>query len=287
MNTVVTILAADRISDASVRAAEQCLATTVDWLAKGVAGDLATDLPPPEAEQRVRGALAGAPVDVVAQAATGRRKRLLVADMESTIIENEMLDELAEELGLRERIAAITARAMRGELDFEGALRERVAMLAGLEIAALERAQEKIRIMPGARALVATMRAGGAYCALVSGGFDYYTAIVRAELGFDYDQANRLGVRDGKLSGEVIPPILGRDAKRAALERLARERGIEVCHAITVGDGANDLDMLAAAGTGVAFRAKPLVAEAARARIDHGDLTALLYIQGYRRDEFH
>ncbi len=287
MNTVVTILAADRIADASVRAAEQCLATTVDWLAEGVAGDLATDLPPPEAEQRVRGALAGAPVDVVSQAATGRRKRLLVADMESTIIENEMLDELAEELGLRERIAAITARAMRGELDFEGALRERVAMLAGLEIAALKRAQEKIRIMPGARALVATMRAGGAYCALVSGGFDYYTAIVRAELGFDYDQANRLGVRDGKLSGEVIPPILGRDAKRAALERLARERGIEVCDAITVGDGANDLDMLAAAGTGVAFRAKPLVAEAARARIDHGDLTALLYIQGYRRDEFH
>lgn len=287
MNTVVTILVADRIADASVRAAEQCLATTVDWLAEGVAGDLATDLPPPEAEQRVRGALAGAPVDVVAQAATGRRKRLLVADMESTIIENEMLDELAEELGLRGRIAAITARAMRGELDFEGALRERVAMLAGLEIAALERAQEKIRIMPGARALVATMRAGGAYCALVSGGFDYYTAIVRAELGFDYDQANRLGVRDGKLSGEVIPPILGRDAKRAALERLAREHGIEVCDAITVGDGANDLDMLAAAGTGVAFRAKPLVAEAARARIDHGDLTALLYIQGYRRDEFH
>ena len=287
MNTVVTIVAGDRISAASVRAAEQCLTTTVDWLAEGVAGDLPTDLPPPEAEQRVRRALAGAPVDVVAQTATGRRKRLLVADMESTIIENEMLDELAEELGLRERIAAITARAMRGELDFEGALRERVAMLAGLEIAALERARAKIRIMPGARALVATMRAGGAYCALVSGGFDYYTALVRAELGFDFDQANRLGVREGKLSGEVIPPILGRNAKRAALERLARERGIEVCDAITVGDGANDLDMLAAAGTGVAFRAKPLVAEAARARIDHGDLTALLYIQGYRRDEFH
>jgi len=285
-NTVITLIGATAIDAECIHAVETALEAPVDWLADGIACDVPTIRSMGEAEETARAALRGAPVDVVVQPAEGRRKRLLVADMESTIIENEMLDELAEEFGLRGEIAAITARAMRGELDFEGAIRERVRMLAGLEEAALARSEAKIRIMPGAVELVATMRAHGAYCALVSGGFDYYTAKIRAQLGFDYDQANQLEVRNGALSGEVLSPILGRDAKRAALERLARQQGVTPAEGITVGDGANDLDMLAAAGIGVAYHAKPVVAEAATARIDHGDLTALLYIQGYRRAEF-
>ena len=285
-NTVVTLIGATEINAECVRTVELALETTVEWLAEGIACDAPTTRSVREAEKIVRAALQNAPIDVVVQPAEGRRKRLLVADMESTIIENEMLDELADELGLREEVAAITARAMRGELDFEGAILERVQMLAGLEEAALARSEVKIRIMPGAPELVATMRAHGAYCALVSGGFEYYTAKIKARLGFDYDQANRLEVRDGALTGEVLSPILGRDAKRAALERLARQQGGTVMEAITVGDGANDLDMLAASGIGVAYHAKSVVAEATTARIDHGDLTALLYIQGYRRAEF-
>ena len=285
-NTVVTLIGAAEIDTECINAVETALQTTVEWLADGIACDALTTRSVEEAEEIVRAVLQEAPVDVVVQPTEGRRKRLLVADMESTIIENEMLDELADELGSREEIAAITERAMRGELDFESAIRERVQMLAGLEEAALARSEAKIRIMPGALELVATMRAHGAYCALVSGGFEYYTAKIRARLGFDYDQANRLEVRDGALTGEVLFPILGRDAKRAALERLARQQAGTVAEAITVGDGANDLDMLAAAGIGVAYYAKPAVAEAATARIDHGDLTALLYIQGYRRAEF-
>ena len=285
-NTVVTLIGANEINVECVRKVELALETTVEWLADGIACDAPTTRSVRESEKIVRAALQNAPVDVVVQPSEGRRKRLLVADLESTIIENEMLDELADELGLREEIGSITARAMRGELDFEDAIRERVEMLAGLAEAALARSEAKIRIMPGAPELVATMREYGAYCALVSGGFDYYTAKIKARLGFDYDQANRLEVRDGALTGEVLSPILGRDAKRVALERLARQQGVSVMEAITVGDGANDLDMLAAAGIGVAYHAKPVVAEATTARIDHGDLTALLYIQGYRRAEF-
>ena len=241
---------------------------------------------PEEAERQALSILGAAPVDVVAQERASRRKSLLLADMESTVIENEMLDELAAEFDLQERVAEITARAMRGELGFEEAIRERVRMLAGLEVAALSRAGDKVRIMSGAETLVATMRAHGAYCALVSGGFDYYTKSIRKRLGFDYDQANKLGIADQKLTGEVLPPILGSSAKRAALETLSTQCGISMSDAITVGDGANDIEMLAAAGMGVAFHAKPLVADAARARIDYGDLTALLYIQGYAFEEF-
>lgn len=257
----------------------------VDWLAAGIACDLPFD-DDDKASVAVREALAGRPLDIVVQSLAGRRKRLLVADMESTIIENEMLDELAAACGIGPAIAEITARAMAGELDFEDALRERVGMLKGLPESALDEALATIRIMPGAATLVATMRSNGAYCALVSGGFRFFTGWVRERLGFDYDQANRLEFESGHLSGTVTDPILGRDAKREALMRLCAERGIAPAAAITVGDGANDLAMLETAGMGVAFHAKPVVAESAQARIDHGDLTALLYIQGYRRNDF-
>ena len=258
-----------------------------DWLAAGTACDVPfSGLDHVSAQTIVGKAFAEQPIDIATQPAAGRRKRLLVADMESTIIENEMLDELAEEFGLRDEISGITARAMAGELDFESALRARVAMLEGMSSSALDRALTAIRFMPGAATLVATMRANGAYCALVSGGFDFFTGWVRNRVGFDYDQANRLDVAGGMLTGTLRDPILGRAAKRRALDQLSENLGITPQDAITVGDGANDLDMLAASGTGVAFRAKPIVAEAARTRIDYGDLTALLYLQGYRIDEF-
>lgn len=294
MDNVLTLIAGETRLDESLvsqvamtlRGAGAVDAPT-DWLAYGRAADLPfAGLTAQDAVDLAVEAIEDAPVDAVAQPGEGRRKRLLVADMESTIIENEMLDELADELGLREHIAAITARAMNGELDFESALRERVGLLAGLEEAALARALNRVRITPGADVLIATMRRNGAHCALVSGGFSYYTAIVRQRLGFDSDQANRLEISEGCLTGQVLEPILGRDAKRDRLLTLTREFGVPLAASLAVGDGANDLDMLAEAGLGVAYHAKPLVARSARARIDHADLTALLYLQGYREEEF-
>jgi phosphoserine phosphatase len=251
---------------------------TADWLAPGVACDL------PFEGQAVEIWLTA--IDSVVVPAAGRRKKLLVADMESTLIENEMLDELADFLGLRERIAGITARAMNGEIDFAGALKERVGLLKGLPVAKLDEAAQRIRYTPGGATLVATMKKHGAYCALVSGGFTYFTAMVRATLGFDLDAANVLRHDGQKLAGDVEPPILGKEAKLATLQRLCGERRIAVGEALTVGDGANDLPMLQAAGLGVAFHAKPAVAAEVAARVTHGDLTALLYLQGYRRSEF-
>ena len=240
-------------------------------------------------KRSITAALGSAPIDVniVPGHAGHRRKKLLVADMESTIIEQECLDELADYVGLRPKIAGITERAMRGELDFETAIKERVGLLKGLDARVLDQIYvQRVTLMPGAQALVATMHRNGAYCALVSGGFRFFTQKVAARLGFDTDQANQLNLADGRIAGTVGEPILGREAKLAALQRLAGERGIAPAETMAVGDGANDLRMIGAAGLGVAFRAKPVVAAAAAASITHGDLTALLYLQGYRRDEF-
>ncbi len=291
--TLTTDPARRRLDDAAAACAAEALRRCgarvghADWLAEAVALDLPFDgAEPSVAVVRVREALGDRPVDANAQGASGRRRRLLIADMDSTIITSESLDELAEYAGLKEVISAITARAMRGELDFEAALIERVAMLAGLPETAIDAVLAGLQLTPGAAELVATMKANGAYCALVSGGFTPMTSAIRARLGFDEDRANRLETADGALTGTVALPILGRDAKLAALEEIAARLGCGVADAVAVGDGANDLAMLQAAGLGVAFRAKPAVREAAGFRIDHGDLTGLLYLQGYRAAEF-
>lgn len=257
-----------------------------DWLAEGAACDIPFEGDPAPAEAAARAALKGAKIDLAAQPAKGRRKGLLVADMDSTIIGQECIDELAAELGLKPQIAAITERAMRGEIEFEPALRERVGLLKGLRLEALQKVyHERITETPGARALVRTMRAHGHACALVSGGFTFFTERVAHAVGFNVNQANRLIFADGKLTGGIAEPILGREAKIEALVRLREELGLKESDTLAVGDGANDLGMIGEAGLGVAFHAKPVVAEAADARIDHGDLTALLYLQGYRGQE--
>ncbi|MEM9593841.1 MAG: phosphoserine phosphatase SerB [Acidobacteriota bacterium] len=261
-----------------------------EWLAP----DRALDLPfhgasrgaAEAGEGVVRRALADLPVDLAAQPREGRRKRLLVADMESTVIANEMLEELADHVGLRARVEEITARAMNGELDFRAALDERVALLRGLPISVLEDSLSSVRVDPGAAALVATMGAHGATTALVSGGFEFYAERIRDRLGFGLCRANRLGIRGGVLTGEVGEPILDRDAKRVILLELCGELSTDPSSAVTVGDGANDLPMLKAAGLGVAYHGKPAVAAAARYRIDHGDLSTLLFFQGYPAREW-
>jgi phosphoserine phosphatase len=257
------------------------------WLAPSLACDIpiATTLPD-DLIERVRAALDGVEAGANIVPLSGRRKRLLVADMESTIIENEILDDLAAGTGIGPDVAEITRRAMNGELDFRDALRERVALLAGLPVERMEQAARGIRVMPGAAVLVATMKAHGAYTALVSGGFLFFTSQVRAKLGFDYDEGNDLEIAAGALTGEVREPVLNRDGKVAALKRITAQRGLALDASIAVGDGANDIPMLRAAGMGVAFRAKFAVSAAVDLRIDHGDHTALLYLQGYRMDEF-
>ena len=294
MDHVLTLIAAPggltAEHTAAVRAALRALAADVgspDWLAEAEAADIpfgaiGADL----SSAAARRALGDAAVDAIAQPRAERRKRLLVADMDSTIITSETLDELAAYAGLKDKIAAITARSMNGELDFAEALRLRVGMLKGLSTEALERTWEATALTSGAATLVATMRADGAYCCLASGGFTFFTGRVAAQLGFDLHVSNTLEAEDGKLTGIVAEPIFDRDSKLETLKRLAAERGLGLAATLAVGDGANDLAMIKAAGLGVAFRAKPVVAAAARARVEHGDLTALLFAQGFRRAEF-
>jgi phosphoserine phosphatase len=250
--------------------------------------DLLVEAPELDPVRRIaRGALADLPIDVCVQPWEGRRKRLFVADMDSTIIGCECLDELADFAGLKEPVSAITERAMRGEIAFEGALRERVAMLKGLSVSALEQAYaERVRLNPGARTLVRTMAVNGARCVLVSGGFTFFTSRVAEAAGFHANRANTLIEEGGALSGAVGEPILGREAKLAALVEEADGLGVSPAAAIAIGDGANDLAMIEAAGLGVAYRAKPVVAVEADCAVDHADLTAVLYFQGYRADEF-
>jgi phosphoserine phosphatase len=294
-DTVLTLIAAP---NAAVEAAVEAVAAALaplgaralgrEWLAPGIACDLHfSDLDADQGEAAGRAGLApdfGA-IDVIAQPVAARRKRLLVADLESTIIANEMLDELADCVGLRTEIAEITRRAMNDEIDFADALRQRVALLKGLPERALDEAAAGIQLIPGARALVATMRAHGAYAVVVSGGFTRYTGRIREALGFDRDIGNELVIENGRLAGTVREPILAREAKLDALKSIAAERGLPLFATLAVGDGANDMAMIDAAGLGIAFHAKPAVAARARHRIDHGDLTALLYAQGYRASE--
>lgn len=292
--TIVTLIAKALRQD-HVRAAAAVLGDAVesDWLGEGEACDLLAASPAGVDEARIAEALAGAGVDFFVQPAghragvPERRKKLLVADMDSTIIEVECIDEMADMLGMKAEIAAITERTMRGELDFATALRQRARMLSGLEQAQLQEVyDERISLSPGARTLVMTMRAHGAVTALVSGGFRFFTQRVRADAGFDSDQANTLEFADGRLTGTVTEPVVGPEAKRAVLEQLAAKGGFTPAEALAVGDGANDMMMLETAGLGVAYRAKPALAAIADARIEHADLTALLYLQGIRREDF-
>jgi phosphoserine phosphatase len=237
--------------------------------------------------ERLRTALRQAALDVVVQPQAARRKRLFVADMDSTMIGQECIDELADLVGLKQHVAAITERAMRGEIEFEPALRERVAVLKGLPASVVEEViAKRITLTPGGRELVNTMRQNGAYTCLVSGGFTLFTGPISRTIGFNEDRGNTLIVEDGKLSGRVAEPILGREAKLATLIELREHLGLSPQDTLAAGDGANDLAMIEVAGLGVAYHAKPKVAAAADARIDHGDLTALLYCQGYARSEF-
>ncbi|MEM9342423.1 MAG: phosphoserine phosphatase SerB [Pseudomonadota bacterium] len=256
------------------------------WLSPDEAAEFPVSNVPGNFED-VRNDLSAQSVDVAIQPAENRRKKLLIADMDSTMIQQECIDELAIVAGVGERVADITARAMNGELGFRDALRERVGLLKGLDSGVIDTVfEDQIAFTPGGLTLVQTMKAHGAYAALVSGGFTSFTAKVTAALGFDEHRANTLEVENGALTGTVGEPILGREAKVDALKEICGRLGITEADAIAVGDGANDLGMLGRAGMGVALHAKPSVAAQANIRIDHGDLTALLFLQGYSRDEF-
>ena len=289
---VLTLIGASGLPEAAVAAAKTLVeigarSAAPDWLAPGIACDIPFAGADPEmADAALRARFAGAPFDLAVQESAGRRKRLLLADMESTIITRELVDEIGRLAGLGEVIAAITLRSMRGEVDVAQSLRERVAMFAGQPESLLQRVEGLIELMPGARTLVQTMRANGARTALVSGGFDRFAAIAASKCGFDEFHANRLEVAHGKLTGKLGEPIIDRAGKLAALIRIAAHLGLPLEATAAIGDGANDIGMLQAAGLGVAFRGKPAVAAAVKTHLDHGDLTGLLYLQGYRSQEF-
>jgi phosphoserine phosphatase len=268
----------------AAHAKDFCSGQHLNWLSAGQAAEFIVKNIPDIAQLQM--VLAHKSVDVFVTKFRGRRKAVLLADMDSTIVTTETLDELAAYAGLKDRIAAITARSMNGEIDFPTALRERVAMLKGLSLSALERTWGETIFCPGARTLIATMRHFGATTALVSGGFTFFTARVAAELGFDINRANTLLDNGSELTGEVAEPILDRDAKLATLNELAAKRGVKLAATLAVGDGANDLAMLQAAGLGVAYHAKPVVAAQVHNRIEHTDLTALLFAQGYPSSVF-
>ena len=288
MAYIVTLVAdrqAGPLTEAdAARAREAGSGSPLTWLSAGEAAEFAVPDAPDIAA--LRAALAHPAVDVLATRFRGRRKAVLVADMDSTIVVGETLDELAAQAGLQHEIAAITRRAMNGEIDFVTALRARVTMLKGLDVGALERTWGGVRLMPGARTLVATMRRFGATTALVSGGFSFFTARVAAELGFDLHRSNVLLDDGARLTGAVAEPILDRDAKLATLRELATNRGVALKATLAVGDGANDLAMLKEAGLGIAYHAKPVVAAEVTNRIEHANLRALLFAQGYKADVF-
>jgi len=298
MSVSVLTLVGDAASIAIAAAASgealRALGATVsetDWLAPGQACDLFFDgLRPDRVADAVRRSLAerlpGARLDIFVQRADERRKRLIVADLESTLIENEMLDELAAMNGVKSQVEEITRLAMNGEMDFAGALKSRVALFTGLPETELAKAAARIRLTRGARTLVATARAHGACVALVTGGFTYFVRHVQSMLTFDAVVANDLVIEAGRLTGEVREPIVTKEGKETALRGLAAERGLPLSATLAAGDGANDLPMLKAAGLGVAFHAKPVVVAEIDNRIDFGDLTGLLYAQGFRTEEF-
>lgn len=294
MSLVVTLIcnpAEPELDSTAIDAARSALPSPEhgDWLFEGVAADIRFNSTDDirTISDRLREALNGIRADVVVQPQLDRRKKLLLADMDSTMIGQECIDELADFAGLKAHVSAITERAMRGEIEFEPALRERVALLKGLPVTVVDEVlKSRITLTPGAVELVRTMRAHGAYTCLVSGGFTLFTRRVAEMIGFQENRANELLTENGKLTGQVAEPILGREAKLATLVDLLESFDLDDLDTMVVGDGANDLAMIERAGVGVAYHAKPAVAAAAGARIDHGDLTALLYMQGYKRSEF-
>jgi phosphoserine phosphatase len=282
MTSVLVLIAAPR-SNAINADVMSTVGGKPNWLCNGEAAEFAIFGDVAELREK----LGHLPIDINVVPSVNRRKRLLIADMDSTMIEQECIDELGVVAGVGDKIKAITARAMRGEIDFADALRERVGLMAGLDASVIDNiVREHLTLMPGGKTLVATMKTHGAYTALVSGGFRQFTSRVATLVGFDTNEANDLIIENGKLAGRVGEPVLGKEAKVEALHRISSAHGLSVADAIAVGDGANDIPMLQAAGMGVALHAKPKVQEAAPYRINHGDLTALLYLQGYAREEF-
>lgn len=267
--------------------------TTIEWLAEGEAADIYIKAPLQTGEARneviekIKSHISNLPFDHSLQATDNRQKKLLISDMDSTIIGEECIDEIAHMAGIKPKIAAITERAMQGEIEFDAALKERVGLLKGLNITALDTViNERLNLNKGAVTLVQTMAANNAYCALVSGGFTFFTEKIAAQTGFHITQANTLEIVDDELTGNVIPPILGSAAKKEALENFIKTKSIATAETLAVGDGANDLEMIKASGLGVAYYAKPIVAAEADASVNHTDLTALLYMQGYKKSAF-